>query len=247
MDGTKQQTTIPTVYNLSSSKAISALWALEELADAGIKYKVVNLPRRGIDSYKVLKSQFPLGKSPTVTLERIGGEQDVTYQIIPNVLTETRLILQFFSDHYTDGVWVPESEEDKRRDTFFQEFAHGTFITKVDGILLFEVIPKMLFFPMRYLTLLMVLPIRIHFMKDLTVIYQILEDVLSQEKPWFSGKKLGLADFNTIFAMDMAVQREYIQLEKYPKLAKWYNTVQNRPAYKRALESGEVYDCATFA
>lgn len=247
MDGTKQQKTIPTVYNLSSSKAISALWALEELADAGIKYKVVNLPRRGADSYKVLKSQFPLGKSPTVTLEHIGGEPDVTYQIMPNVLTETRLILQFFSDHYTNGVWVPESEEDKRRDTFFQEFVHGSLITKVDSILLFDVIPKMLFFPMRYLTLLMVLPIRIHFMKDLTIIYQILDDALSEEKPWFSGKKLGLADLNTIFAMDMAVQREYIQLEKYPKLAKWYNTVQNRPAYKRALEAGEVYDCETFA
>ncbi|KFY10171.1 hypothetical protein V491_07789 [Pseudogymnoascus sp. VKM F-3775] len=247
MDGTKQQKTIPTVYNLSSSKAISALWALEELADAGIKYKVVNLPRRGADSYKVLKSQFLLGKSPTVTLEHIGGEPDVTYQIMPNVLTETRLILQFFSDHYTNGAWVPESEEDKRRDTFFQEFAHGSLITKVDSILLFDVIPKMLFFPMRYLTLLMVLPIRIHLMKDLTIIYQILDDALSEEKPWFSGKKLGLADLNTIFAMDMAVQREYIQLEKYPKLAKWYNTVQNRPAYKRALEAGEVYDCETFA
>lgn len=247
MAGIKQQKTIPTVYNMSSSKAISSLFALEELADAGIKYKVINLPRRGADTYKVLKSQFPLGKSPTVTLEHVDGEAEVTYQIKPNVLTETRLILQFFSDHYTDGIWVPESEEDKRRDTFFQEFAHGSLITKVDHLLTFEVIPTMLFFPMRYLTLLMVLPIRMHFMKDLTAIYQILEDALSEEKPWFSGKNIGLADFNIIFPMDMAVDRGYIQLEKYPKLAKWHNTVRNRPAYKRALEAGEVYDCATFA
>lgn len=247
MDGIKQQKTIPTVYNMSSSKAISSIWALEELADAGIRYKIVNLPRRGADTYKVLKSHFPLGKSPTVTLEHVGGEAEVTYQIMPNVLTETRLILQFFSDHYTDGVWVPESEDDKRRDTFFQEFAHGSLVTKVDHILTFEVIPTMLFFPMRYLTLLMVLPIRMHFMKDLTVIYQILEDALSEGKPWFSGKKLGLADFNVLFPMDMAVQRGYIQLDKYPKLAEWYNMVHDRPAYKRALEAGEVYDCSTFA
>ncbi|OBT75450.1 hypothetical protein VF21_05736 [Pseudogymnoascus sp. 05NY08] len=214
MDGIKQQKTIPTVYNMSSSKAISALWPLEELADAGINSQI----------------SFPLGKSPTVTLEHVGGEAEVKYQIMPNVLTETRLILQFFSDHYTNG-----------------EFAHGSLITKVDHILTFEVIPTMLFFPMRYLTLLMVLPIRMHFMKDLTVIFQIMEDALSEEKPWFSGKNIGLADFNTIFAMDMAVQRGYNQLEKYPKLAKWYNTVQDRPAYKRAKEVGEVYDCATFA
>ncbi|OBT83461.1 hypothetical protein VE02_07414 [Pseudogymnoascus sp. 03VT05] len=212
MDGLKQQKTIPRVYNMSSSKAISALWPLEELADAGIKYKVVNLPRRGADTCNVLKSHFPLGKSPT---------------IMPNVLTETRLMLQFFSDHYTDGVWVPESEEDRRQDTFFQEFAHGSLISKVDHILTFEVIPTMLFFPMRFLTLLMVLPICMHFMKDLTVIFQIMEDALSEEKPWFSGKNIGLADFNTIFAMDMAVKRGYVQLEKYPKLAEWYNTVQD--------------------
>jgi len=43
MDGNKQQKTIPTVYNMSSSKAREVFWALEELADAGIKYNVVNL------------------------------------------------------------------------------------------------------------------------------------------------------------------------------------------------------------
>ncbi|OBT63024.1 hypothetical protein VE03_08165 [Pseudogymnoascus sp. 23342-1-I1] len=247
MGDIKQQKIIPTVYNMSSSKAIASLWALEELADAGIKYKVVNLSRRSFNTYKVLKSQFPLGKSPTVTLEHVEGEAEVIYQIMPNVLTETRLILQFFSDHYTDGIWVTESEEDKRRDAFFQEFANGSLIAKVDFILSYEVTPKMLFFPLRYLSLLMMLPIRMHAMKDLTVIYQILEDALSEEKPWFSGKKIGLADFNMIFPMDMVVDREYIELEKYPKLGKWHNTVLNRPAYKRALVVGETYDCATFA
>ncbi|KFY47568.1 hypothetical protein V496_10576 [Pseudogymnoascus sp. VKM F-4515 (FW-2607)] len=248
MDGIKQQKTVPTVYNMSSSKAIASLWALEELADSGIKYKVVNLSRRSFNTYKVLKSQFPLGKSPTVTLEHVDDEEaEVIYQIMPNVLTETRLILQFFSDHYTDGVWVAESEEDRKRDAFFQEFANGSLIAKIDFILSYEVIPKMLFFPLRYLCLLMMLPIRMHAMKDLTVIYQILEDALSEEKPWFSGKKIGLADFNMIFPMDMAVDREYIELEKYPKVAKWHNTVLNRPAYKRALVAGKTYDCATFA
>jgi hypothetical protein len=95
MDGNKQQKTIPTVYNMSSSKAREVLWALEELADAGIKYNVVNLRWGRADTYKVLKSQFPLGKSPTVTLEHVNGESEITYQILPNVLTEARLILQF--------------------------------------------------------------------------------------------------------------------------------------------------------
>ena len=248
MDGTKQQKTIPTVYNLSSSKAREVLWALEELADGGIKYKVVNLRRRRADSDRVFKSQFPLGKSPTVTLEAVnGGEPDATYQILPNVLTEARLILQFISDHYTDGIWIPDSEQDQARATFFQEFANGSLLTKVDNIITFEVIPTMLFFPLRQLTLLMVLPIRNHFMKDLSVIYQILEDALSEQRPWFSGPKVGLADFNMIFPMDAAIARGYIQLTRYPKLAKWHDAVINRPAYRRALEKGGPYDLATFA
>ena len=232
---------------MSSSKAREVLWALEELADTGIKYKVVNVRRRGADTYQILKTQFPLGKSPTVTLEHVNGNPDIIYQILPNVLTEARLILQFISDHYTDGTWIPESEEDKVRDIFFQEFANGSLLAKVDNIVTFDVIPTMLFFPLRQLTLLMVLPIRNHFMKDLTVIYKILEDAISEERPWFAGKKVGLADFNMIFPMDVAVGRGYIQLNNYPKLASWHHTVINRPAYKRALDKGGPYDLATFA
>ena len=188
MDGNKQQKTIPTVYNMSSSKAGEVLWVLEELADAGIKYNVVNLHQGHTKTYKVLKSQFLLGKSPPVTLEYVNGESKVTYQILPNVLTEARLILQFISNHYTDGIWIPESDEDKARATFFQEFANSSLLTKVDNIITFEVIPTMLFFPLRQLTLLMVLPIRNHFLNDLTVIYQLLEDALSKERPWSQAR-----------------------------------------------------------
>ena len=93
----------------------------------------------------------------------------------------------------------------------------------------------------------MVLHVHNHFMNDLTVIYQLLEDALSEERPWSSGKKLGLADLTMIFPMDRATGGGCIQLEKYPKLAKWHDTVINRPAYKRALEKGGPYDLATFA
>lgn len=247
MAGNKEQKTIPTVYNLSSSKARGILWALEELADAGIKYNVVNLGRRHSDTYKILKTKFPLGKSPIVTLEHVDGDKEVTYQILPNVLSEARLILQFISDNYTDGIWIPQSEEDKTRDVFFQEFANDTLLAKVDSILSFDVIPNMLFFPLRQLTLLMVLPIRNHYMNDLIIVYQILEDALTDERPWFSGTNIGLADFNMIFPMGMAIARGYIQLDKYPKLAKWHDIVVHRQAFKRALEKGGPYDLATFA
>ncbi|MCJ1362183.1 hypothetical protein MMC16_001285 [Acarospora aff. strigata] len=165
MDGNKQQKTIPTVYNMSSTQAREIFWALEELADAGINTQVTVSARKVANHHA----------------EHVNGESEVTYRILLNVLTETRLILHFISDHYTDGIRIPESEEDKARATFFQKFVNSSLLTKVDNIITFEVIPTMLFFPLQQLTLLMVLPIRNHFMDDLTVIYQLLEDVPSEE------------------------------------------------------------------
>jgi glutathione S-transferase len=237
------QTTIPTLYKLSSSMAHRVHWALEELASTnGIKYHVKTFPRRATAMSQELKTVFPLGKSPIITLEPIDDGLDKTYQILPNTLTEARLILQFISDNYSNGIWVPESEDDKLRDTFFQEFANSTVLAKVDSVLLFEVIPMMLPFPFKYLTLLMVKPIKMYFMKDQYIIYQILEDALSEERPWFAGQKLGLADFNMSFAMDMAVQRDYFDAQKFPKVAKWHDAVVNRPAYQTALVTGGAYD-----
>jgi len=102
-----KQKTSPTLYNLPSSAAHRVLWALEELAGTnGLKYNVKNFARRrpGFLAAKDLKAIFPLGKSPILTLEPVEGEPDQTYQTIPNVLTESRLILQFISDNYSNGI-----------------------------------------------------------------------------------------------------------------------------------------------
>jgi glutathione S-transferase len=249
MAETVKQKTIPTLYNLSSSAAHRVLWALEELAGTnGLKYNVKNFPRRrpGFLAAKDLKAVFPLGKSPILTLEPVEGEPAQTYQILPNVLTESRLILQFISDNYSNGIWVPESDEDKKRDTFFQEFANSTLLNKVDYALLFEIIPQQLPFGLRQLLGMLVRPVVNHFLGDQREIYQVMEDSISEERPWFSGKKMGLADFNMSFGMDMAVQRGYFEAKKYPKVAKWHTAILERPANKRALDVGGAYELVNF-
>jgi glutathione S-transferase len=40
------------------------------------------------------------------------------------------------------SLWIPESAENKARDTFFQEFAGATLINKADFAMLFQFIPK---------------------------------------------------------------------------------------------------------
>jgi glutathione S-transferase len=75
-------------------------WALEELASTnGLKYHVKPLSRRAAAMSQELKTIFPLGKSPIVTLEHVDGTPDKIYQVIPNTLTEARLVLQFISDN----------------------------------------------------------------------------------------------------------------------------------------------------
>lgn len=242
-----RQKTIPTLYHLSSSTAHRVLWALEELAETnGLQYKLKKYSRRGATTAKDLKEVFPLGKSPIMTLESTDGGPVGTYQILPNILTEARLILQFISDNYSSGEWVPESDEDKLRDTFFQEFANATVLTKVDFALLFDIIPQQLPFPFRQLLSLLVRPVVNHFLGDQRDVYQFLEDGLSEERPWFAGKKIGLADFNMSFGIDIARQRGYFVPDKYPKVAKWHDAITSRPAKKRALEKGGPYDLVNF-
>jgi glutathione S-transferase len=243
-----RQKTIPTLYNLSSSQAFAVLWALEEVASTyGIKYHVKNLPRRGKNTKQELKAVFPLGKSPIVTLEPVDGEPDQTYQLLPNILTESRLILQFISDNYSTGEWVPKSSQDRMRDAFFQELAKCSLFLKVSYAVVFEELAKVLPFGLRHLILLFVRPIVNFFVADQRDIFQVMEDALSEERPWFSGKRIGLADFNMSFGMDMASQRGYFDSKMYPKVAKWHMAILERPAYKRALEMGGAYELVTFA
>jgi glutathione S-transferase len=247
MAETIQQKTIPTLYNLSSSQGNAILWALEEVtAINGLKYNLKNFSRRGATTAKDLKVIFPLGKSPIVTLEPVASEPDQTYQIKPNTLTESRLILQFISENYTDGIWVPESEGDKRRDVFFSELAKCTLLEKVDFALVFEVTTTFLPFGIRQLVGLMVRPIVNHFLGDLRDIFQIMEEELSEGKPWFAGSRMGLADFNMSFGMDMASARGYFDGEKYRKVQTWLEKIHAREAYKKALEKGGGYDLVNF-
>ncbi|KAH8773916.1 hypothetical protein F5882DRAFT_381226 [Hyaloscypha sp. PMI_1271] len=211
---------------------------------------MVNIPRHKIQRQKFLtaglKTVFPLGKSPILTLEPVDGEPPVTLQIKPNVLTESRLVLHFISDNYSNREWIPESDSDKHRDIFFQELAKFTLLEKVDFALFLEVVAMMLPFGFRQLVGLLARPVVGHFVSDQRGVYQLMEEALSEELPWFAGKKIGIADFCFSFPMDMAAQRGYFEAEKYPKVAEWHQRIHDRPAYKRALEKGGPYDLVKF-
>jgi len=244
------QKSIPTIHNLEHSQALRVVWALEELAAAkGLKYNIKNYPRVRPKNPDLMKLS-PVGKSPILTVESLNGKPLPNIQIKDGVMMETRLILNFLSKEYGGkDLWATESEEDRRRDEYFQEYASASFTERVDFVLLFEVIPSALPFPLKQLASLMMSPIvkvMLGFLEDY-LIFQ--ESQLTDETPWFAGKKLGLSDFGMSFAMDVATQRGYIDKKKYPKLVKWHESIVSRDAYKKAIEKVggmEKYNLISF-
>ncbi|WFD32718.1 hypothetical protein MSPP1_003768 [Malassezia sp. CBS 17886] len=245
------QTLVPTLHHLVSSQSLRVLWALEELAEThGLVYKLETHARGANGGAEPgLQGLFPLGKSPILTVDEGGVRSQTVFQLpaYPGVLTESRLILQFLSDTYAEGAWVPHDEVDRRQDIFFQEFAQSTLALKVDFALIFDVIPPRLPTGLRQLVAAMVKPVMKHWMGDLAPIFQLLEHSLSDERPWFSGRALGLADFTMSWGMDVASQRGYFNAHRYPRVARWHTAVTQRPAYKRALDKGGSYNLDTFS
>ena len=85
----------------------------------GLDYDITITARKNTPD---LKKYHPLGKSPTVTRDLGDGKTDT--------MIESKLLLQYISDNFTNGEWVPEPE-DKERDAFFQEFVKSTHLMKV--------------------------------------------------------------------------------------------------------------------
>jgi glutathione S-transferase len=232
------------LHHLSSSQSLRVLWALEELKEAnGTQYNLKNYSRVKSLAPIELKSVHPLGKSPILTVEPISGSTSAGET---KTLIESRIILLFIADNYAYGLWTPKSAASMERDLFFQEYANGTLRTKIDFTLIFEIIPQHVPFFVRPIARLLVTPVVNVMKQGLPDVYQVLEDALSEEKPWFAGEKIGLADFNMSWGMDTADQRAYFDGSKYPKLREWHERVKSRPAYKRAVELGPSYDLVNY-
>ncbi|KAL6245504.1 hypothetical protein RBB50_007503 [Rhinocladiella similis] len=238
----------PCLHHLESAKSLLVLCALEDLAETNhdFSYRLQIYPRaygpNGIEKV------HPLGKSPVLA---IGPKPE-------EILSEARLILQYLYDTYARdgggsgggaGLWTPSSEQDRARDAFFQEFANSSLLAKVDFILISELPSTLYPWGLRHVAGLFSWPFRRHFMNDINLFFQYMEDALSEgdgAKPWFGGATRGLSDFLTIFPMDMASQRGYFDGAKYPKVQDWLDRVHALPAYKRALDKGGKYNLKTF-
>ncbi|KAI0411561.1 hypothetical protein F5X98DRAFT_45807 [Xylaria grammica] len=241
------QRLIPTLHHLDHSSSFRCLWALEELREAnGIVYHLKTYRRQRGQAPPELSRVFPIGKSPILTLEStVEGEDPPTLQIAPGILTEALLILRFLKDEYGNGLWGP-ADDDKNRDAFFQAFAVMTLASRLELLVVLDM--TILFFPfgISALARLILFPVMMVLKRGLEPIFQLLEDALTEEKPWFSGSQFGLADFNVCWGMDTASQRGYFNPARFPRLVEWHTKVKARAGYQSALEKGNGYNLKTF-
>jgi glutathione S-transferase len=241
---------IPTLHHLTSSQSLRILWALEELAAANpaFTYNLKTYTRIQARAPKELQSIHPLGLSPILVIDPPpGGSPDDRI-----VITESRLILQHLADSYSNGIWEPTNDKDRRRDAYFQEFANASLGPKVASVLQFDFIPGRVPFLIRPLASLVFNGLAGVIRKDLARPFQLMEDALAepgrlhQGREWFSGERIGLADFCLSWPMDEAEQRGYFDGSKYPRVAGWLSRVHERKAYLEARVKGGSYDLVTF-
>jgi glutathione S-transferase len=233
----------PTLHHLFSSQSLRILWGLEELAAANSQpYSLKTYKRQKGTAPPELQSIFPLGASPILVIDPLPESPDQERIVV----TESRLILQYLADNYSNGIWSPKNATDKRRNEYWQEFAGATLTPKVDFVMLFDILPPHVPWVIRPLVKAFCNTIANVYKDHLVRPFKLMEDALSEERPWFAGEKIGQADFLMSWPMDMAAQRGYFDTELYPKVAEWHQRVQKRPAYTRALEKGGSYNLVTF-
>ena len=245
----------PTLHHLSSSQSLRVLWALEELAALGHPYKLETYSRVAQRAPASLKSIFPLGKSPVLVVPSStvkgpaplakAASEDKDGEI---VLAESRMILQFLADEYSDGVWRPSKPEDRLRDTYWADFANASLGPWQMVCLIFELIPAQAPALLRGLVGIVARGVVGKLKGELVPYWELMEGAL-KEKEWFAGEKIGVADFCMSWPMDVSTQRGWFgedEGRKYPKLKAWVDRVHERPAYKRALEKAPTYDLKTF-
>lgn len=231
----------PTLHHLESSQSLRVLWALEELsATHSQQFHLKTYPRIRARADPALKRIHPLGKSPVLVVPHIDGRSGEV------VLAESRLIIQFLSDAYGRGIWTPATLDDKMRDEYFTEFANASLGGIYQLMLVFGMIPKQSPFLVRPLMSVVSNGAIAMLRKETEAPHRLMEEALSEKKPWFSGARIGLADFNMSWQLDVAVQRGYLDQERFPKIAEWVKRVHARPAYKKALERGSPYDLVDF-
>lgn len=217
-----------TVHHLNNSRSQRILWLLEELK---IPYEVKRYDRDKITMLapESLKAVHPLGKSPVITDNEL-------------VIAESGAIIDYLVNKYGADKLKPKTEVERLRYTYFLHYAEGSVMSPLLLSLIFGKIEST---PMPFF----VKPIakgisrqvKKTFINPQLMLHASYMESELDKSLWFAGPEFSGADIQMSFPLE-AGKASGIITEKHPKILEYLNRIHARPAYKRALEKGGVYD-----
>ena len=201
------------VHHLNNSRSQRVLWMLEEL---GLGYDLVKHQRDAQTNLAPpeLQKVHPLGKSPVI----VDDGQTVI---------ESGAILEYLVRRHGKGRFAPvESSPDWPRYVQLMHYAEGS-----------AMLPLMLSIYSGRLGD-AAAPLRPRIQSEIENHMGYLDREL-EGRTWFVGDDLSAADVNLSFPVQ--VTRLLHGLDHFPNLARFLESVADRPAYQRALERGGPY------
>ncbi len=218
-----------TVHHLNNSRSQRILWLMEEL---GLTYEIKRYERdkKTMRAPASLRAVHPLGKSPVIT----DGELTVA---------ESGAIIEYLVDRYGNGRLIPAAgTPDRLRYTYWLHFAEGSAMTPLLMKLVFNRVETgpMPFF-VRPIAKKISATVKTSFIEpEITQQLKYMEAEIAKTG-WFAGPAFSAVDIQMSFPLEVAASRGGLNAF-YPKLMDFLQRVHARPAYKRALERGGVYE-----
>ncbi len=214
-----------TVHHLNHSRSHRVLWLLEELE---LLYEIKRYPRdpKTMLAPAELKAVHPLGKSPVIT----DGEL---------TLAESAAILEYLLERYGNGRLAPQSSSaEYRRFRYWMHYAEGSAMPPMLLKLVFDRVATgpMPFFIRPVARAIAKGANRAFIGPQLKTHLDYMEAELGKSD-WFAGDAFSAADIQMSFPIEAARARARLD-ESRPRLMNFLQRIQQRPAYKRAVERG---------
>jgi glutathione S-transferase len=198
-----------TIYHVEARRSERIVWLMEEL---GLPYELEFKPGDLLASVQAIRELHPLGTAPTMR------DGDL-------IMVESGAILEYISARYGGGRFtMAPNSRDFPRYLQWLHFAEGSAAFRIIVEFLIKGIPGAAGAS----------PIANRLLGGTAKVLSLAESALGTQ-PYFGGDAFTLADIMMHFPLKIARMWGY-DLNAYPIVAKWFSTVETRPAHLRAME-----------
>jgi glutathione S-transferase len=202
------------VHHLENSRSHRVLWLLEEL---DVPYELKRYQRNPATRLAppVLRQVHPLGKSPVIEDEG-------------RAVAETGAIVEYLIDRSGGRLGAPANPEGALCYRYFSHYAEGSLMPPLFTKLVLGRVPLFGKFVQR------------RFQPMIDVHLDYVEAELGK-RPWFAGGEFTAADIMMSYPMEAARERAGLGPARHPHSVAWLKKIQERPAYRAAVERGGPY------